>query len=93
MYETYDWLFSHRTTDTDRPLNKEIYIGPRNIPEAYRRMGRRGQLKPSGNREVYGHGHLEAIEFALVQDSIARADSIAQARMAVPKATPTLKKK
>jgi hypothetical protein len=56
-------------------------------------MGRRGQLKPSGNREVYGHGHLEAIEFALVQDSIARADSIAQARMAVPKATPTLKKK
>jgi hypothetical protein len=93
MYETYDWLFSHRLTDVGRPLNKEIYIGPRNIPEAYRRMGRRGQLKPSGNREVYGHGHLEAIEFAIMQDSIARADSIAQARMAVPKATPRLTNK
>ena len=93
MYETYDWLFSHRLTDVGRPLNKEIYIGPRNIPEAYRRMGRRGQLKPSGNREVYGHGHLEAIEFAIMQDSIARADSIAQTRMAVPKATPRLTNK
>lgn len=90
MYETYDWLFSHRTTDTDRPLNKEIYIGPRNIPEAYRRMGRKGQLKPSGNRKVYGHSHLEAIEFALLQDSIARADSIAQAQKPTYKTTPTL---
>lgn len=92
MYETYDWLFSHRLTDAGRPLNKEIYIGPRNIPEAYRRMGRRGQLKPAGNREVYGHSHLEAIEFAHIQDSIARADSIAEARKAVPKSTPLLTK-
>lgn len=76
MYETYDWLFSHRLTDINRPLNKEIYIGPRNIPEAYRRMGRRGHLLPSGQREVYGHSHAEAIEFAHIQDSIFKADSI-----------------
>lgn len=79
MYETYDWLFSHRTTDENRPLNKDIYIGPRNIPLAYRRLGRKGQLNFSGNKEVYGHSHIEAIEFAHIQDSIARADSIAEA--------------
>lgn len=89
MEETYEWLFSHRTTDEGRPLNKEIYIGPRNIPQAYRRMGRRGQLTPDGNREAYGHSHLEAMEFALVQDSIQRADSIAAAKEMKTKAVPS----
>jgi hypothetical protein len=77
MWETYEWLFSHRLTDKDRPLNKDIYIGPRNIPQAYRRMGRSGHLNRLGQKEVYAHGHLQAIEFELLQDSIFKADSIA----------------
>ena len=80
MFETYDWLFSHSLADENRPLNKEIYIGPRNIPQAYRRMGRKGQLPSNGNKEVYGHSHAEAMEYALIQDSILRADSIAAIR-------------
>lgn len=84
MEETYKWLFSHRLTDEERPITKDIYIGPRNIPQAYRRMGRRGQLRSSGNKEVYGHSHSEALEFALVQDSIFKADSIAKAQEAMP---------
>lgn len=76
MHEVYDWLFSHTLTDENRPINKEIYIGPRNIPMAYGRMQRRGHLVSLGQREVYAHNHLDAIEFSLYQDSIAVADSI-----------------
>ncbi|MBR4161095.1 MAG: dienelactone hydrolase family protein [Bacteroidaceae bacterium] len=76
MQETYDWLFSHRLTDPNRPVNQDIYIGPRNIPMAYRRMGRNGHMSFNGQKEVYGHSNLEAQEFAIIQDSIARADSI-----------------
>lgn len=92
MQETYDWLFSHRLTDEGRPLNKEIYIGPSNIQQAYRRIGRKGQLNSSGNKEVYGHSHMEAIEFALIQDSIFRADSIAALKKEVPVASPGIEK-
>lgn len=76
MQETYDWLFSHRLTDIERPVNEDIYIGPRNIPMAYRRMGRKGHLIHYGQRETLGHNNLQAMEYALMQDSIARADSI-----------------
>ncbi|MBR5467067.1 MAG: phospholipase [Bacteroidaceae bacterium] len=77
MQETYEWLFSHKLTDPNRPINREIYIGPNNIPNAYKGMGRNGHLSFYGKKEVYGHSHAEAIEFAIIQDSIAQADSIA----------------
>lgn len=92
MEEAYEWLFSHKLTDEGRPINKEIYIGPRNIPQAYRRMGRSGQLPSSGNKEVYGHSNLEAIEFAHIQDSIFRADSIAEVKKSIPKNSPDFAK-
>ena len=76
MNEVYEWLFSHSLTDEKRPLNKEIYIGPRNIPMAYGRMQRRGHLISLGQREVYAHSHKDAIEFTHHQDSIAKADSL-----------------
>ena len=76
MNEVYEWLFSHSITDEERPLNKEIYIGPRNIPMAYGRMQRRGHLISLGQREVYAHSHKDAIEFTHHQDSIAKADSL-----------------
>ena len=90
MQETYEWLFSHSLNDEGRPLNKEIYIGPGNIPLAYRRLGRKGQLQSSGNKEVYGHSHMEAIEYAIMQDSILRADSIAAFTRKVPTISPNI---
>lgn len=76
MEETYEWLFEHRLTDEGRPVNKDISIGTHNIPHAYRSLSGKGHLPVSGSREVYAHGNMEALEFALKQDSIMRADSI-----------------
>lgn len=76
MEETYEWLFSHRLSDPDRPVNKEIYLGPRNISTVYAKTGTKGHLSPSGNKEVYGHSHEEATAFAIMQDSLFWADSI-----------------
>jgi hypothetical protein len=84
MQETYEWLFSHKLTDPNRPINREIYIGPNNIPNAYKGMGRNGHLSFYGKKEVYGHSHAEAIEFAIIQDSIAQADSIATLKIMLP---------
>lgn len=88
MEETYEWLFSHSLTDEGRPVNRDIYIGTRNMPQAYSRMRRRGQLTPSGQRDVYGHSNAKAVAFAIMQDSIRRADSIAALRNIVPRRTP-----
>lgn len=76
MDETYEWLFAHSLADDGRPVNRDIYIGPRNITPAFSKLGRKGHLKHSGYKEVYGHSHVEAIEYALLQDSLYWADSI-----------------
>lgn len=84
MKETYEWLFSHSLLDKDRPVNREIYIGVGNISPVFSKIGRKGHLKHSGNKEVYGHGHAEAMEFALLQDSLLWADSVVTADNEAP---------
>lgn len=81
MRETYEWLFSHRLTDPERPITTNIYIGPGNIPYAYRGMGRNGHISIKRKEEAYGHSNKEAEAFKLMQDSIALADSIAALKL------------
>lgn len=76
MEETYEWLFAHSLTDEGRPISKAISIGTHNIPQAYRSLSGPGHLQVSDTREVFAHGNVAAMEFALKQDSIMRADSI-----------------
>ena len=34
----YDWLFAHRLSDPDRPVNREIDIVPNDLNAAYMRL-------------------------------------------------------
>ena len=41
LEKTYKWLFAHRLTDANRPVEREVTIGNGDFPNAYRNMTRR----------------------------------------------------
>lgn len=40
LKKTYEWLFSHSTTDRERPVNRDIDIGLSDLSKAYRDVNR-----------------------------------------------------